>query len=182
MEKNTIERKNKQHEFFSDKYTVVSLSLRGHEGPGDDKYTEILMMIYVWHQQRFDTYHTHYDRISRLVIDVNMPDGNSAHVPFTAGDIAGFVKDEVPSVETSLTFPMVRIYMLKLSYKHSDRTEFGFGPDFRTGKIRMSHSSGRQMLIRLLYLNSPCTPQCKNHRCQCSDGKYGKAKQEKPIR
>ncbi|TVQ85915.1 MAG: ABC transporter permease, partial [Bacteroidetes bacterium] len=64
----------------------------------------ILMMIYVWHQQSFDKYHSNYDRISRLVIDVNMPDGTSAHVPFTAGDIAGFVKDEVPSVEAICRF------------------------------------------------------------------------------
>jgi len=38
------------------------------------------------------------------------------------------------SVETSLTFPMVRIYMLKLSYRHSDRTELGFGPAFQNWK------------------------------------------------
>lgn len=59
----------------------------------------ILMIIYVWHQQSFDKYHSNYDRISRFVIDLNMPDGASSHMPFTAGDIAGYVKDEVPSVE-----------------------------------------------------------------------------------
>jgi putative ABC transport system permease protein len=64
----------------------------------------ILMMIYVWHQQSFDRHHSNYDHISRLVIDVNMPDGTSAHVPFTAGDIAGYVEDEVPSVEAICRF------------------------------------------------------------------------------
>ena len=38
------------------------------------------------------------------------------------------------SVETSLTFPMVRIYMLKFSYKYSDRAELGFGPAFQNWK------------------------------------------------
>ncbi|TVQ20269.1 MAG: DUF3575 domain-containing protein, partial [Bacteroidetes bacterium] len=38
------------------------------------------------------------------------------------------------SVETSLTFPMVRIYMLKFSYRHSDRAELGFGPAFQNWK------------------------------------------------
>lgn len=64
----------------------------------------ILMMIYVWHQQSFDKYHANYDRISRLVIDVNMPDGTSAHVPFTAGDIIDYVRDEVPSVQAACRF------------------------------------------------------------------------------
>ena len=64
----------------------------------------ILMMIYVWHQQSFDKYHSNYDRISRLVIDFNMPDGTSSHVPFTTGDIADYLKDEVPSVEAICRF------------------------------------------------------------------------------
>ncbi len=64
----------------------------------------VLMMIYVWHQLSYDKFHNNYDRISRLVIDVNMPDGTSAHVPFTAGDIAGFVKDAVPSLEAIFRF------------------------------------------------------------------------------
>ncbi|TVQ18072.1 MAG: FtsX-like permease family protein [Bacteroidetes bacterium] len=64
----------------------------------------ILMMIYVWHQQSFDKYHSNYDRISRMVIDLKMPDGTSSHMPFTAGDIAGYVKDEVPSVEAICRF------------------------------------------------------------------------------
>jgi len=59
----------------------------------------VLMMIYVIHQLSFDKFHSNYNRISRLTIDVTMPDGNSAHVPFTSGDIAGYVKDLVPSVE-----------------------------------------------------------------------------------
>ena len=64
----------------------------------------ILMMIYVWHQQSFDKYQSNYDRISRLVIDLNMPDGTSSHMPFTAGDIAGYVHDEVPSAEAVCRF------------------------------------------------------------------------------
>lgn len=38
------------------------------------------------------------------------------------------------SIETSLTFPMARIYMLKFSYRHSDRAEIGFGPAFQNWK------------------------------------------------
>ena len=64
----------------------------------------ILMMIYVWHQQSFDKYHSNCDRISRLVIDLNTPDGTSSHMPFTAGDIADYLKDEVPSVEATCRF------------------------------------------------------------------------------
>ncbi|MFN3556653.1 MAG: FtsX-like permease family protein [Bacteroidales bacterium] len=64
----------------------------------------ILMMIYVWHQQSFDKYHSNCDRISRLVIDLNMPDGTSSHMPFTAGDIAGYLRDEVPSVQATCRF------------------------------------------------------------------------------
>lgn len=59
----------------------------------------MLMMIYVWHQLSYDTFHRNYNKISRLIIDVNMPDGNSVNGPFTAGDIAGFVKEGVPGVE-----------------------------------------------------------------------------------
>ncbi|MFN3554791.1 MAG: ABC transporter permease [Bacteroidales bacterium] len=83
----------------------------------------ILMMIYVWHQQSFDKFHSQYDRISRLVIDVNMPDGTASHVPFTAGDIAGYVKDEVPSVEA-----ICRFYDEGLMEVEVDRTEARF-PD-----------------------------------------------------
>jgi hypothetical protein len=38
------------------------------------------------------------------------------------------------SAETSLTFHMVRIYMLKFSYKYSDRLELGIGPAFQNWK------------------------------------------------
>ena len=38
------------------------------------------------------------------------------------------------SLETSLTFPMVRIYMLKIFYEYSDRVELGFGPAFQNWK------------------------------------------------
>lgn len=39
--------------------------------------------------------------------------------------------DKRRSIETSLTFPMARIYMLKSSYKYSDRVDLGIGPAFQ---------------------------------------------------
>ena len=38
------------------------------------------------------------------------------------------------AAETSLTFHMVRIYMLKFSYKYSGKVELGFGPAFQNWK------------------------------------------------
>lgn len=38
------------------------------------------------------------------------------------------------AVEASLTFHIVRIYMLKFSYKYSDRVELGIGPAFQNWK------------------------------------------------
>ena len=38
------------------------------------------------------------------------------------------------AAETSLTFHIVRIYMLKFSYKYSDRVELGIGPAFQNWK------------------------------------------------
>ena len=38
------------------------------------------------------------------------------------------------AAETSLTFHMARIYMLKFSYKYSDRVELGIGPAFQNWK------------------------------------------------
>jgi hypothetical protein len=47
------------------------------------------------------------------------------------------------SLETSITFPMARIYMLKLSYKHSERAELGFGPAFQNWKNLDDSPQGR---------------------------------------
>ena len=38
------------------------------------------------------------------------------------------------AAEASLTFHIVRIYMMKFSYKYSDRVELGFGPAFQNWK------------------------------------------------
>jgi hypothetical protein len=38
------------------------------------------------------------------------------------------------SVETSLTFPLARIYMLKASYRIAENAELGFGPAFQNWK------------------------------------------------
>ncbi len=48
-------------------------------------------------------------------------------------DKSGFSENRW-SLETSLTFPVVRIYMLKFFYEHSDRVELGFGPAFQNWK------------------------------------------------
>lgn len=43
------------------------------------------------------------------------------------------------SLETSLSFPMARIYMLKASYKYSEKVELGIGPAFQKWE-NLSHS------------------------------------------
>ena len=43
-------------------------------------------------------------------------------------------RERLWAAETSLTFHIVRIYMLKFSYKYSDRVELGIGPAFQNWK------------------------------------------------
>lgn len=52
------------------------------------------------------------------------------------------------SLETSLTFHIVNIYMLKATYQYSDRVELSIGQLIRTGKTRISRSSARRMPTR----------------------------------
>ena len=46
----------------------------------------------------------------------------------------GKARQSLWAAETSLTFHMARIYMLKFSYKYSDRVELGIGPAFQNWK------------------------------------------------
>ncbi len=54
------------------------------------------------------------------------------------------------SVETSLTFPMARIYMLKFSYKYSDRVELGIGPAFQNWRNKDQSPQGQTHAYTLL--------------------------------
>ncbi len=62
---------------------------------------------------------------------------HKAHQTIHFDDLPGHngeVRQSLWSAETSLTFHIVRIYMLKFSYKYSDRVELGIGPAFQNWK------------------------------------------------
>lgn len=54
------------------------------------------------------------------------------------------------SVETSLTFPMVSIYMLKVSYQITERSEVGIGPAFQNWKNMEEEPLGQANAYTLL--------------------------------
>ena len=54
------------------------------------------------------------------------------------------------AAETSLTFHMVRIYMLKFSWKYSDRWELGIGPAFQNWKNEEESFLGQAHAYTLL--------------------------------
>ncbi|MCC5931442.1 MAG: DUF3575 domain-containing protein [Cyclobacteriaceae bacterium] len=54
------------------------------------------------------------------------------------------------SMETSLTFPLVRIYMLKFSYQHSDRVELGIGPAFQNWRNEEESFRGQSNAFTLV--------------------------------
>lgn len=54
------------------------------------------------------------------------------------------------SIETSLTFPMASIYMLKFSYKKSERVELGIGPAFQNWKNEVKSPLGQTHAYTIL--------------------------------
>ena len=68
-------------------------------------------------------------------------------------DLPGHNGEERQSLwaaETSLTFHMARIYMLKFSYKYSDRVELGIGPAFQNWKNETQPFPGQANAYTLL--------------------------------
>ena len=54
------------------------------------------------------------------------------------------------ALESSLTFPLVRIYMMKLSFEHSDRVELGMGMAFQNWRNTDQKPMGQSHAITLL--------------------------------
>lgn len=59
----------------------------------------ILIMIYVHHQLRFDSFHEHADRIYRFTIEGSMADGKHLSAAFTNGEVADHILMEVPEAQ-----------------------------------------------------------------------------------
>ena len=66
-----------------------------------------------------------------FAFDLSMYEPESTVTPDTAGAVSQVKIDRRWSVESSLTFPIVRIYMVKAGYHITERSEIGFGFAFQ---------------------------------------------------
>ncbi|MDR4987787.1 MAG: FtsX-like permease family protein [Bacteroidales bacterium] len=79
--------KNKTH-------TVINII-----GLGLGFSVSVLMMIFVYHQLSFDTFHENSDRIYRLTVTGSMADGKVLSAALTTGEAAYHISEEVPEAE-----------------------------------------------------------------------------------
>lgn len=75
-------------------HTVINII-----GLGVGFSVSVLIMLFVYHQLSFDTFHENSDRIYRLTITGSMADGKVLSAALTSGEVAYHIADEVPEAE-----------------------------------------------------------------------------------